>query len=245
MSARTRFVPGVVGGVLVFAIAARTLADGGTTPEAPAPQAAPAGIAVRIDIDETIDGQPSKYMMTSYFVRKKLREAGFAAWSARPIAEDEKERKKLEEEATKAGKTLPPALEETQPAPSLLVKGKSDLKFDHEITTFNNVRLGAVYSGYCELTLTDPEGNVIAKLADAAESGSVNEKDYETNKKEARNRCMKRLALFASATVLDSKAIQERLTDKVKEAVRAYIDKMNAEREKSRGTGQPGEKSGE
>jgi hypothetical protein len=215
------------------------------TPAAPAPASpaapAPAGV-VKIDIAETIEGKPSRENLAAYFIRKKLREAGFTAWSARPIHADELQ-KKSEQQKPAAGATppspaAPAAPGDEKPAPDLVVKGTVDIEVSR-VSTFYGQNVAFAYTATTFLEVQDKAGKSLAKIEDKDEWG-------QTSQRAAREQCMKRMALFASADVLKSEPIRGRLSEKAKAEADAFVAGIEKKRhpeagEASGGTGAPGE----
>jgi len=202
-------------------------------PPAPAGKAAPEGaqtleggkgVSVKIAITETIDGKPSRYMAATYFIRKKLREAGFRAWSEKKLPPDDKAHKKAVAAAKAKGKPEPAYLEEQKPAPGLVIEGKCEVRFDRA-STFYGQDLASIYASSLKLEIKEPDGNVLSKIDISDEWG-------KETKRRARNESLQRIGLFGAVDVLRSDAIQGRLTKQAREAVQPFIDKIQKQRSK-------------
>ncbi|MHC4392855.1 MAG: hypothetical protein ACYS22_16295 [Planctomycetota bacterium] len=79
------------------------------------------------------------------------------------------------------------------------------------------------YGATAHLEVLDREGKVLATL-------SVSDVGTRTDEKKARNPTHHRIARFASAEVLASAPVQQRLTEKARAAAQVFIDKVNRER---------------
>ena len=231
-------------GALLAAPAAATAGDAPAAPTATAQPgqsqkpAEPKYIAVvKVDVTETIDGQPSKENLSSYFIRKKLREAGYNAWSAKPIHADDVEKRNAEKAAKKAdpnapkadpGAATPPgappaaAPKDEKPEPDLFVKGYVALE-QSRASVFYGQQVAFSFQGKAKLEIVDKTGQVVAKLEDEDEWGA-------TTQDTAKNQELKRIALFASSDVLKAEPIRSRLTDKGKAQVDAYVASLESQR---------------
>lgn len=203
-------------------------ADDEAKPDASSQQG---GIVVMLDIEETLDGEESDYAVTAYYVRKKLREVGFRAWSARPIPVDDAERKKRAEKAKKDGTTAEPLLDDQKPEGGLVVRGTATVTYDRT-STFYGADLAQIYKGAATLTIADrASGKTLVEI-------TIDDEWGKKTKKAARNECLKRVGLFAAADVVASQPVQDRLTDQGKTQAQAFIDQINAKRKEKGGDGQ-------
>lgn len=203
---------------LVVASAPSALAEGDEA------GASAKAVAIKIDIAETVADKPSSYMLTAYFVRKKLRELGFDAWSARAISIDKKERAKRAEAAEKNGTEPEPLLEDVKPEPIYVIEGKTEVKFDRK-STFYGEDLAFVYTAATTITIKNQAGKVL-------ETFTIEQEWGKSSEKKAKNEALQRNALFAAADVLASATVQSALTDPGKVEAQRFIDKTNAKRKK-------------
>lgn len=183
--------------------------------------AAPAP-AVKIAIAEKVDGRESRYMVATYFVRKKLREAGLRAWSTEKLPNDDKEHEAAVAEARARGEEPPVLLEEAQPEPALVIEGTCDVAFDRS-STFYGADLAAIYKATLDLKIKGPSGAVLDEVHIVDEFG-------KKNKKAARNGSLKRIGMFAAVDVLLAEPVRAHMSDEAKAAAQPFIDKINKDR---------------
>lgn len=207
-------------------------------PAAPAPPAAPRGI-VKIDIVEKVAGAESKENLAAYFIRKKLREAGFVAWSARPIRADQLEKKPARPMPGSAPgaagappSPVPPANPASEtPAPDLVVRGTVDI-VKGKVSIFYGRVVATAYEGHVKLEIADGAGTVLAKVEDWDEWG-------KTKEDVARSESLQRTALFAAAGVLASEPIRSRADERTKEKIDAFVKGLESKRRKAKDPDEP------
>lgn len=197
---------------------------------APGAGVKPLGV-VKIDIAETLDGKESRENLAAYFIRKKLREVGFLAWSTRPIRADDLDRRRREKEAaeTKTVTAAPvpeAATEEERPAPDLVVVGTLEVTL-LRTSPFYGQDVAFIFGSKAKLAIHDAAGKEVATIVDGEEVG-------QRTRDGARNTALKRMALFLAAGVMKSDPIRSRLTDKGKEAAERFVREVEAKREEKR-----------
>jgi hypothetical protein len=188
--------------------------------------AVPPAAFVKIDIVEKVDGKPSKENLAAYFIRKKLREAGFEAWSARPIHADEAARKK-----SGAAPERPETPGTPPPEADFVIAGSVEVRLGN-VSTFYGKVVAVVYESEANLKIFGKDQKVFAAIEDKDSWGQKTEE-------EARAQALKRIALFLSADVLKSDAIRARVPEKSKSAVETYIAGIEKKRRR------PAEREGE
>ncbi len=215
-----------------FAVAcAGARAEEGAKPSGqPQADAAPPPVVVQIDVAETVDGKVSKANYATYFLRKKLREYGFAAWSVRMLPIFEKLHAKALEKARAAGRPEPELLERTQPKPELIVRGRVSAELART-STFYGQDLAFVYKTEVVLEVLDADGTSLAKIRFEDEFG-------RRDKKLARRDTLRRAGLFAAAEVLMSDPLRERLSEAQRSAVAAWAAKIEAKRKDKSSSGE-------
>ncbi len=195
----------------------------------------PAGV-VKLALDETLDGKPNRDTPITYFLRKKLREAGYVAWTEKPLRADEHAKRQREKDV-KAGKipasaTATADVNDHRPAPDLVITGTIDVGVG-STSTFYGQTVATMYVGQGRLSIKDPAGK---------ELGVVEEKDEwgKTKAKDAREECIRRTQAWLAAALLKSEPIHARFTEKD----RAVVDKWIADTEKKKQKKDAGEGGG-
>lgn len=183
--------------------------DGTTAPAAATATAAASPGVVRIDIEETIEGKPSRENLAAFFIRKKLREAGYKAWSSRPIRADEFEKNASPEANAK-------------PDPDFVLKGNVRVDVS-SVSTFYGQNLAFAYDGAGDFQLVDKAGKVLEKIKDS-------DAWSQAEQAKARDECLKRIAVFLAADVVKSDTIRSRLSEKAKAAVDAFRADLDKKR---------------
>ncbi|HVY62568.1 MAG TPA: hypothetical protein VHF22_12990, partial [Planctomycetota bacterium] len=200
----------------------------GDAPSAATPTSAPRAAAktagvVRLDIAEVVREKPSKEAPSTYRIRKVLRDAGFDAYTDKPLAADEYERRKREKEAKEAGAPSPTAEPEAgKPAPDLIIKGKVDVHAG-ENSTFYGQTVAYSFRAEAELQICDPQGKVLATVEESDSWGN-------TEEKKALSECEKRIAAWIAAAVLKAEPIHSRLSEKGKAEADRYIANVESKR---------------
>lgn len=207
--------------LLVAAVVLQPVAFGQTGATEPAPDR-----VIKVDIEEIVLSKAHPNNVTTYFVRKKLREAGLQAWSARMLPIDKKAHDKAVAAAKSLGKPVPEFLEETKPAPKWVVKGKVTVE-EARTSTFYDAKLATIYRCVAKIEILDASGALLATVDDTDEWGRQNEK-------QARAEAIKRIGLFVTSSVLKSEPVQSALDDAGKKAVAAFTAKIDRQRRQSR-----------
>jgi hypothetical protein len=214
-------LPAALAALLALAPAgafAQTPPPGDTPAPAPTAPAAPTATAgpgvVKIDIVETVEGKASIENLAAYFIRKKLREAGFTAWSARPIRADQVQPRPAD---------APPADPKAEkPEPDLVVKGKVTVDVSR-VSTFYGQSLAFAYEAHADLEVAPAAGGKPDKIEDRDEWA-------RSAQDAARSECLKRISLFAAADVMKTPGVRARLPEKSKAAVDAFISDLEKKR---------------
>ncbi len=160
---------------------------------------------VKIDIVEKVEDKEGKQNVAAYFIRKKLQELGFDAYSVRPIPVDR-------------GRAPPPPAGE----PDLVIAGTVAVKL-YEVSTFYGKEVAYTFEGTGDLRILGKDQSVLATVVDSDRWGRGNEEV-------ARRDALKRIALFLSGAVLKTEPIQARLDEKGKRAVETYVAGLQAKR---------------
>ncbi len=186
----------------------------------------PAQVVIKLAIDEKVDGKPAKWNITSYLLRKKLREAGLTVWSAKSIWKDKSERKKRAEAAKKTGAEPEPLLEDTKPTPTITIRGTCTVDYARS-STFYGKDLATIYKAAVALEIVDHlQGDAVTTTVDEADEYG------RKTRQQAQTECANRVGLFTAVAVLRSDPIQELLNEKAKGAVKAFCDKIDSKRKK-------------
>ncbi|MFC1708193.1 hypothetical protein ACFL59_15480, partial [Planctomycetota bacterium] len=123
-----------------------------------------------------------------------------------------------------------PLLEDVKPEAELTIKGTSDVRFSRS-ARFYGQELAAIYRAELELEICDAEGNTLTTLHDEDVRGRSRGRTKKENRKLARECVTTRIGLFGAVAVLASQPIQDRLTDKGRETVKVFVDRMIRQRE--------------